>query len=158
VNTLAVYWVPGLFSAYYMILASSYIQTIPDSLFESARIDGASELRILFQFVIPLSLPMLACIAIYIGVGHWNSWFDINLYSKDGRWDNLQIILYRLITRSNAVAMMTEQMRIYEEMRNIQPLTVRAAVTMIVTVPIVLIYPFFQRYFVSGITLGSVKQ
>jgi putative aldouronate transport system permease protein len=158
VNTLAVYWVPSLFSAYYMILASSYIQTIPDSLFESARIDGAKELRILFQFVIPLCLPMLACIAIYIGVGHWNSWFDINLYSKDGRWDNLQIILYRLITRSNAIAMMTEQMRIYDAMRNIQPMTVRAAVTMIVTVPIVVIYPFFQRYFVSGITLGSVKQ
>jgi putative aldouronate transport system permease protein len=157
-NTLAVYWVPSLFSAYYMILASSYIQGIPDSLFESARIDGASELRILFQFVIPLSLPMLACIAIYIGVGHWNSWFDVNLYSKNGRWDNLQIILYRLITQSNAIAMMTEQMRIYDAMRNIQPLTVRAAVTMIVTIPIVVIYPFFQRYFVSGITLGSVKQ
>jgi putative aldouronate transport system permease protein len=157
-NTLAVYWVPGLFSAYYMILASSYIQGIPDSLFESARIDGASEMRILIQFVIPLSLPMLACIAIYIGVGHWNSWFDVNLYSRDGRWDNLQIILYRLITRSNAIAMMTEQMRIYEAMRNIQPLTVRAAVTMIVTIPIIVIYPFFQRYFVSGITLGSVKQ
>jgi putative aldouronate transport system permease protein len=158
VNTLAVYWVPSLFSAYYMILASSYIQNIPDSLFESARIDGASELRILLQFVIPLSLPMLACIAIYIGVGHWNSWFDINLYSKDGRWDNLQIILYRLKTRSNAIAMMTEQMRLYDAMRTVQPLTVRAAVTVIVTLPIVLIYPFFQRYFVSGITLGSVKQ
>jgi putative aldouronate transport system permease protein len=157
-NTLAVYWVPSLFSAYYMILASSYIQTIPDSLFESARIDGASETRILFQFVIPLCLPMLACIAIYIGVGHWNSWFDVNLYSKNGRWDNLQIILYRLITQSNAIAMMTEQMRIYDAMRNIQPLTVRAAVTMIVTIPIIAIYPFFQRYFVSGITLGSVKQ
>jgi putative aldouronate transport system permease protein len=141
-----------------MILASSYIQTIPDSLFESARIDGASELRILFQFVIPLCLPMLACIAIYIGVGHWNSWFDVNLYSRNGRWDNLQIILYRLITQSNAIAMMTEQMRIHDAMRNLQPLTVRAAVTMIVTIPIVVIYPFFQRYFVSGITLGSVKQ
>jgi putative aldouronate transport system permease protein len=157
-NTLAVYWVPSLFSAYYMILASSYIQTIPDSLFESARIDGASEIRILLQFVIPLCLPMLACIAIYIGVGHWNSWFDVNLYSRNGRWDNLQIILYRLITQSNAIAMMTEQMRIYDAMRNIQPLTIRAAVTMIVTIPIIVIYPFFQRYFVSGITLGSVKQ
>jgi putative aldouronate transport system permease protein len=157
-NTLAVYWVPSLFSAYYMILASSYIQSIPDSLFESARMDGASEIRILVQFVIPLCLPMLACIAIYIGVGHWNSWFDVNLYSRNGRWDNLQIILYRLITQSNAIAMMTEQMRIYDAMRNIQPLTVRAAVTMIVTIPIIVIYPFFQRYFVSGITLGSVKQ
>jgi putative aldouronate transport system permease protein len=157
-NTFAVYWVPGLFSAYYMILASSYIQNIPDSLFESARIDGASELRILFQFVIPLCVPMLACIAIYIGVGHWNSWFDVNLYSKNGRWDNLQIVLYRLLTQSDAIRRMTEQMRLYQAMRNVQPLTVRAAVTVVVTVPIILIYPFFQRYFVTGITLGSVKQ
>ena len=158
VNTFAVYWVPGLFSAYYMILASSYIQNIPESLFESARIDGASEMRILFQFVIPLCIPMLACIAIYIGVGQWNSWFDVNIYSQDGRWDNLQIILYRLLTQSSAISMMTEQMALYEAMRNLQPVTVRAAITVVVVVPIIMIYPFFQRFFISGITLGSVKQ
>ena len=158
VNTFAVYWVPGLFSAYYMILASSYIQNIPESLFESARIDGASEMRILFQFVIPLCIPMLACIAIYSGVGHWNSWFDVNIYSQDGRWDNLQIILYRLLTQSSAISMMTEQMALYEAMRNLQPVTVRAAITVVVVVPIIMIYPFFQRFFISGITLGSVKQ
>lgn len=158
VNTLAVYWLPSLFSAYYMILAASYIQNIPEAMFESARIDGARELRILFQFVIPLSLPMLACIAIYVGVGQWNSWFDVNLYSKNGRWDNLQIILYRLINQANAITMLTDQKQISDRMRSIQPITVRSAVTVLVTFPIVIIYPFFQRYFVSGITLGAVKQ
>jgi len=158
VNTLTVYWVPSIFSAFYMILASSYIQNIPDALFESARMDGAREMRIMLQFVIPLSLPMLACIAIYAGVSQWNSWFDVNLYSKNGKWDNLQIILYRLITQANLVSMITNQNQIADEMRNIQPVTVRSAVTVIVTFPIVVIYPFFQKYFVSGITLGAVKQ
>ena len=133
------------------------IQDLPDSLFESARIDGASELKIFAKLVVPLAMPMLACIAVYIGVSHWNSWFDVSLYSKDGRWDNLQIILYRLLNQATAKAEMANQQQLYQSMRNIQPETVRAATTVVVTVPIVFIYPFFQRYFVGGITLGAVK-
>ena len=156
-NSFAVYWVPGLFSCYYMLLASSYIQNLPDALFESARIDGASEITTFIRIAVPLAMPMLACIAVYIGVGQWNSWFDVSLYSKDGTWDNLQIILYRLLNQSTALAEMKNQQQLYNSMRNIQPVTVRAATTMVVVVPILFIYPFFQRYFVGGITLGAVK-
>ena len=156
-NTLSVYWIPVLFSAYYMLLASSYIQNIPDALFEAARVDGASEFRVFLQFVIPLSVPMLACIAIYIGVFHWNSWFDVSLYSKDGVWDNLQIILYRLLNQSSALVDSSNSMLILDQAQSIQPLTVRATITVIVVAPILAIYPFFQKYFVSGITLGAVK-
>lgn len=158
VNTLAVYWVPSLFSAYYMLLCASYIQNFPEAMFESARVDGASEFRIFWQFIIPLSVPMLACIAIYIGVGHWNSWFDVNLYSKNGTWDNLQIILYRMLNQANKTADMLDSVMLSESMRGIQPLTVRAAITVVVVTPIIVIYPFFQKYFVSGITMGAVKQ
>ena len=158
VNTLAVYWVPSIFSAYYMLLCASYVQNLPEALFEAARVDGASELCIFTRFVLPLSVPMLACITIYVGVGHWNSWFDVNLYSKNGTWDNLQIILYRILNQTNAISNMTDSVMIAEKMRGIQPLTVRAAITIIVVVPIIVIYPFFQRYFVSGMTLGAVKQ
>ena len=158
VNTLTVYWLPSIFSAYYMMLCASYIQNIPEALFEAARVDGASEIRIFTQFVLPLSKPMLACIAIYSGVGHWNSWFDVNLYSKNGTWDNLQIILYRLLNQSNALANMTDATMIAESMRGIQPTTVRAAITIVVVVPILIIYPFFQKYFTTGMTLGAVKQ
>lgn len=157
VNSFHVFWIPSLFSAYYMILASSFIQNLPESLFESARIDGASELMIFMRIVMPLSVPMLACIAIYIGVGHWNSWFDVSLYSKDGRWDNLQIILYRLLVQATALQQILEQQRLYERMRSLQPQTVRASTTIVVTLPIIFIYPFFQRYFISGITIGAVK-
>lgn len=158
INTLTVYWLPSIFSAYYMLLCASYIQNIPEALFEAARVDGANELRIFAQFVIPLSIPMLACIAIYVGVGHWNSWFDVNLYSKNGTWDNLQIILYRILNQTNALSNMTDSVMVAEKMRGIQPLTVRAAITIIVVAPIIVIYPFFQRYFVSGMTMGAVKQ
>lgn len=157
-NTFSVYWIPSLFSAYYMILTSSFIQNLPESLFESARIDGASELRIFARIVMPLSIPMIACIAIYIGVSQWNSWFDVSLYSKNGTWDNLQIMLYRLLNQAAALQKILEQQRLYDKMRSLQPQTVRASTTIVVTLPIVFIYPFFQRYFISGMTLGAVKQ
>lgn len=156
-NSFWVYIIPSLFSAYYMLLVSSYIQNIPESIFESARMDGASELTTFIRIAIPLSKPMLACIAVYIGVNHWNSWFDVSLYSKNGVWDTLQIILYRLLNQANAEAMITNQQQLYSSMRTIQPQTVRAATTIVVVVPILFIYPFFQRYFVGGITLGAVK-
>ena len=158
VNTLSVYWLPSIFSAYYMLLCASYIQNLPEALFEAARVDGASELRIFTQFIIPLSVPMLACISIYVGVGHWNSWFDVNLYSKNGTWDNLQIILYRILNQTNAINKIQDSAVLADKMRGIQPMTVRAAITIIVVTPILVIYPFFQRYFVSGMTLGAVKQ
>ncbi len=150
------YWVPSLFSCYYMLLASSYIQGLPDALFESARIDGASELKTFTSIALPLAMPMLACIAVYIGVNHWNSWFDVSLYSN-GKWDNLQIMLYRLLNQATALAEIKDQQQLYSSMRNIQPITVRAATTVVVVVPIIFIYPFFQRYFVGGITMGAVK-
>ncbi len=156
-NTFWVYIIPSLFSAYYMLLTSSFIQNLPEALFESAKIDGASEIRIFFKIVLPLCVPMLACIAVYVGVGHWNSWFDVSLYSKDGVWDNLQIILYRLLNQAEAMQQLMEAQRIEEAMRSLQPTTVRAATTIVVVLPIVIIYPLLQRYFVSGITLGAVK-
>lgn len=158
VDTLTVYWLPSIFSAYYMLLCASYIQNIPQPLFEAARVDGASELRIFTQFVLPLSKPMLACIAIYVGVGHWNSWFDVNLYSKSGTWDTLQIILYRMLNQASALKDMTDSTMLAEAMRGIQPLTIRAAITVVVVLPIIVIYPFFQKYFTSGMTMGAVKQ
>jgi len=158
VNTFHVYWIPGIFSAYYMLLVSSYIQNLPESLFESARIDGASELVVFFKIVLPLAKPVLACIAVYIGVGQWNSWFDVQLFSRDGKWDTLQIMLNRLLNQASALENIMEQQRLYEKMRRITPQTVRAATTMVVTIPIIFIYPFFQKYFISGTTLGAVKE
>lgn len=156
-NTFTIYWMPSMLSAYYMLLMSSYIQNLPDSLFESARIDGASELRIYAQIVIPTSLPVFASIAIFSSVGHWNSWFDVILYNSSGNFDTLQVYLRKLLLEVEALNQISEQQLAYSQFRNISPETLRASVTMMVTLPILFVYPFFQRYFVGGITLGAVK-
>lgn len=156
-NTFQVYWIPSLLNAYYMLIMASYMQNLPESLFESARIDGASELRIYFQIVFPISLPVFASIAVFSSVGHWNSWFDVVLYNSSGHWDTLQVYLRKLLLEVEAVNEIQNQQIAYSKFRTLTPATVRAAVTMVVTLPIIFVYPFMQKYFVGGITLGSVK-
>ncbi|WP_314586496.1 carbohydrate ABC transporter permease [Paenibacillus terrigena] len=157
INTFNVYWIPGLLNAYYMLLMASYMQGLPESLFESARIDGASELRIYLKVVIPISLPVFAAIAVFSSVGHWNSWFDVILYNSNGKWDTLQTYLRKLLLEVEALQQIQDAQVAYSKYRSISSSTLRAAVTMVVTLPIVLVYPFMQKYFVSGITLGAVK-
>lgn len=156
-NTFHVYWIPGILSAYYMLLMASYIQGIPESLSESARIDGAGELRIFFQIIAPISLPVFACIAVYTGVGQWNSWFDVQLFNSNRKWDNLQIILNRLLNEVQGQEELRDAQLLHRKFMGISPVTVRAATTMIVTLPIIFIYPFFQKYFIGGMTIGAVK-
>lgn len=156
-NTFAVYWLPQIISVYNMLIIASYMQDIPEAVSESARIDGAGELRIFFSIMIPMSLPVLACIAVFIGVFQWNSWFDVQLFITRRELENMQIILNRLLNEmQNTQDIMNAQL-MYQKFMNISSVTVRAATTMVVTIPIVLIYPFFQKYFVGGLTIGAVK-
>lgn len=156
-ESFTVYWLPGLLSAYNMILVSSFIQGIPDSLAESARIDGASELKIFFRVILPLCKPVIAALAIMTAVGHWNSWFDVYIYNPSGKFDTLQMYLRKILLESESASKLMNDQKKYEAMRNLTTTSVRAATTMIVTIPIICIYPFFQKYFVSGITIGAVK-
>lgn len=156
-NSFHVYWIPGLLNAYYMLLMASYMQGLPESLFESARIDGASELKIYAKVVIPISLPVFAAITVFSSVGHWNSWFDVILYNSSGTWDTLQAYLRKLLLEVEALQQIQDAQRAYSKYRNISSVTLRAAVTMVVTIPIACVYPFMQKYFVGGITLGAVK-
>ncbi|GIP28605.1 sugar ABC transporter permease [Paenibacillus sp. J23TS9] len=157
INTFHVYWIPGLLNAYYMLIMASYMQNLPESLSESARIDGAGELLIYFRIIFPVSLPVFASIAVFSSVGHWNAWFDVILYNSNGHWDTLQVYLRRLLLEVEALQQVADQQLAYSKFRNISPLTLRAATSMVVTVPIIFVYPFFQKYFVGGITLGAVK-
>lgn len=156
-NTFTVYWLPYVISGYYMLLYSSYLNQLPDSLFEAARVDGASELRIFFQIVVPVSVPVLAAISIYLVVGQWNAWFDNMLYNTDGNWDTLQIYLRRMLLQAEVALKMQAEAIAYHRAMSMTPQTIKAATTMIVTLPILVAYPFFQRFFIGGITLGSVK-
>ncbi|MDU4890323.1 MAG: carbohydrate ABC transporter permease [Clostridium sp.] len=157
-DTFHVYWIPSLFSAYYMLMIASYMQGIPNSLIQSARIDGASELRIYWSIMLPLSIPVIAAICVFTGVGHWNDWFTVSIYNPSGQWDTLQIFLKRMLLEAETLATLQNQQMAASQYATLTPETVRAATTMVVTVPIAIIYPFFQKYFISGITVGAVKE
>ncbi|SDX95326.1 carbohydrate ABC transporter permease [Paenibacillus sp. CF384] len=156
-NTFQVYWIPGLINAYFMLLMASYISDLPEALFESARIDGASELRIYWRIVIPVAMPVFAAVSIYGAVGHWNSWFDVILYNFNGKFDTLQVYLRRLLLEVEATQQIRDQQLLLHKFQGLSPQTLRAATTVLVTVPILCVYPFLQKYFIGGITLGSVK-
>lgn len=156
-ETFTVYWLPTLFSAYYLILISSFIDGLPDSLAESARLDGASELTIYFRVILPLCKPVIAAIAVMLAVTHWNSWFDVMLYNSSGKWDTLQVYLRKILLESEQASRLLSEQKQFAFMKNLTTSSIRAATTMIVTIPIVCIYPFFQKYFVGGITIGAVK-
>ena len=156
-NTFMVYWLPGIFSAYSMLLIASYIYGLPDSLTESARIDGAGDFNIYFRIILPLCTPVIAAVSIMTAVGHWNSWFDVLIYNPDGQWDTLTMYLRRILLNAEEANRLAREQWSQEAMRNLTIPSIRAATTMIVTIPIICVYPFFQKYFMSGITIGAVK-
>lgn len=161
-NTFAVYILPGLVSAFNLIVVRTFMKTIPESLVESAAIDGAGDFRTFISVMLPLSAPVLATIALFSAVGAWNSWFDTFLYNGSSK--NLTTLQYEMMKllsatmnqgSTNAAAMAARG----EAASGMQtPVSTRAAITIVAAVPILCVYPFLQRYFVQGMTLGSVKE
>lgn len=153
-NSFLVYILPGLISVYNVILVRSYIQGLPSALEEAARIDGANDLRIWASIVVPLCKPVLATVALFIAVGQWNSFMDTYLYAKD--LPTLQYILYKIMQQAQ-MKIDPRSTNINQLANSVSPLSVRMAITVVATVPIILVYPFLQKYFVGGMTLGAVK-
>ncbi|MGN0180956.1 MAG: carbohydrate ABC transporter permease [Candidatus Ornithomonoglobus sp.] len=161
-NTFAVYILPGLVSAFNLIVVRTFMKTIPESLVESAAIDGAGDFRTFWSVMLPLSAPVLATIALFSAVGAWNSWFDTFLYNGSSK--NLTTLQYEMMkllsatmnqSSTNASAMAAKG----EGASGLQtPVSTRAAITIVAAVPILCVYPFLQKYFVQGMTLGSVKE
>ncbi|CAI6080144.1 carbohydrate ABC transporter permease [Cohnella sp. JJ-181] len=154
-NTFAVYIVPGLVSAFYIFVMRTFFEQLPDGLVESAYIDGANDFRIYTQIILPVSLPVLATIALYVAVGEWNSWFDNYLYNS--RNEKLAVLQYELQKMIQVVETAQPEDGGGDGPRVISPLTIKSTLTILVTVPILLVYPFLQKYFVKGLTLGSMK-
>jgi len=163
INTFAVYWVPNIISAFNLIVIRTHIKTIPESFIESARIDGSSEFRIFFQIVMPLCIPTLATIALFVAVGSWNSWFDTFLYnSARQELSTLQYELQKLLASAMNAGNTTQgggaNAGAQAGMGNVTtPQSIRAALTIVTAVPILIVYPFLQKYFVKGLTIGGVK-
>ena len=164
INTFSVYWVPSIISAFNLIVIRTYIKTIPESLIESAKIDGAREFRIFLQIIMPLCVPTLATIALFVAVGSWNAWFDTFLYNS-GRQDlsTLQYELQKLLSSSMTAGGSTQgggaNAAAQAGASNVTtPQSIRAAITIVAAVPILAVYPFLQRYFVHGLAIGGVKE
>lgn len=153
-NTFWVYIIPGLISVYNVILVRSYIDGLPKALEEAARIDGANDLTIFAKIVMPLCKPVLATMALYIAVGQWNSFMDTYLYAKE--LPTLQFILYKIMQQAT-MKIDPHSTNLQQLANSVSPLSTRMAVTIIATVPILVVYPFLQKYFVGGMTLGAVK-
>ena len=154
-----VYIIPTMFSCFNMIVIRTYITSLPDALVESARIDGAGDFRVYWQIIFPLCKPVLATVALFVAVGSWNSWFDTYLYN--GGQKNLHSLQYLLkmklaTTQASANAAKTSAEALKTQ-TSTTPITIRCAITVISTVPIMVVYPFLQKYFVTGMALGSVK-
>jgi putative aldouronate transport system permease protein len=158
-NNFLVYIIPSLYSTWNMIIIQSFIRELPASLIEAAKIDGYSEYLILFKIIIPLSAPVLAAIALFTIVGHWNSYFDSMLYTSSPSLQTIQYYLRKVIidpAMSNSIGARSVQ-QIPESARKITPQTIKLAAMMVTALPVVLIYPFLQKYFAKGMLIGSIK-
>lgn len=162
-GTFWVYILPGLVGAFNLIVMRSFMQGLPDSLAESAQIDGAHHLTIFMKIILPLSMPVLATIALFVAVGQWNSWFDTFLFnSSKPELTTLQFeLMKKLQSASMSISGSAESM--FSNSKNQQanivtPASIRAAITIVAALPIIMVYPFLQRYFVHGLTLGGVKE
>lgn len=157
VNKIWVMIIPTGVNVWYFTLIKSFFNQLPASLEESAKIDGASELRIFTRIILPLSKPTLATFALFYGVAYWNLWYPAMLYITDQKLFPLQLLLRKIIVQSDKPASLLQAYSqtagttvIFEE-------GVKMATVMVATLPIVLVYPFLQKYFVKGIMLGSMK-
>lgn len=162
-DTIWVYVIPTIFNFYNIIIMRTYFQTIPDSLSESAAIDGSSEVGIFFKIYLPLSAPMLSTIALFFGVGHWNDWFIGTFFVTDMELKPTATLLQQILTEAGFQAgglSGTSSSNINNNMTSDRttPEALRMTFLVITTLPIIMIYPFLQKYFVSGVMLGSLKE
>ena len=153
-NSLWALILPGAMSIYNAIICKTAIEALPDSLAESAHIDGANDLVIIFRIVFPLIMPTIAVLLLYYGVGHWNSWFPASLYIQDNPKLPIQNVLRAVLIANsnilNSAATADDQIDQFAE-------TIKYAAIVITTVPVLCIYPFLQKYFVKGVMIGAVK-
>jgi ABC-type glycerol-3-phosphate transport system permease component len=158
-NNFWVYILPGVVSAYYVILIKTYVEQLPASVEESAMLDGAGTLTIFFRIILPMSMPIMATIAIYAAVHQWNAWWDNHIYAFGNKNIlTLQYMLYRYLTEAERIIREMKESGVEVDISTmVTPRNIRMTITMVTVVPVLFVYPFMQRYFVKGIVIGAVK-
>lgn len=159
INTFMVYIWPGLIGVFNLIIIRSFIEGLPESILESAKIDGAGDFKTFYSIVLPLCLPVLATVALFTAVYQWNSWLDVYLYNSSNiDLSTLQYELQKILQNSNASSSPESAFSNPDSAANmVTPLSIRATMTIVASVPMIVIYPFLQKYFVKGMTVGGVK-
>lgn len=156
VDTIWSLVLPELISAYNFVIVRNYMQSVPASLEESARMDGANDIRIFVQIILPVCKPIIATIALWVAVHHWNAWFDSMIYMTKAGSEVIQLVMRRIVLEGSdqLTQMMAESQRAGLA---IAPEGLKAATIMVTTLPILVVYPFIQKYFVKGVMMGSLK-
>lgn len=151
-NSFGALILPAAVNTFTLIIVRNFFMTVPQEIEESARIDGANEMYILFKIVIPISMPIIATAALWSAVANWNAWFDCMIYIKDQNKYVLQYVLRQILLQGQSVDVMGESQNIY-----VNSETMKMAALVAATLPIICTYPFLQKYFVKGMLIGSVK-
>lgn len=154
VNSLFACILPGAISTWNFMIMRTYFESIPDSLEESAKLDGANDLDVLFRIILPLSGPILAVMVLFYGVGNWNQWFSAMIYLQEHQKYPLQLILREILLANSTDSMMGNTM---DADKAAVGETIKYASIVVATVPILCVYPFLQKYFVKGVMIGAVK-
>ncbi len=160
VNNFWAYVLPGIVSPFFMILFKTYVESIPASLEESAQLDGAGYMLRFFRIILPLATPIIATIAVFASVGQWNSFLDTVFLMKKSSLYTLQYVLYQYLNEVNAIAATLRNSATSQNIdpsKLLTPVSIRMTISMVVVLPILFVYPFFQRFFVKGIMIGAVK-
>lgn len=154
-NSLLAVIIPGMISTWNLIILRTSFGSVPDSLIESAWLDGANDITILFRIVVPLSLPVMAVMILFYGVGHWNSWFGAMIYLRDRNLFPLQLILREILIQNS-----TNYMSGDASAGDVEAVgeSIKYATIVVATLPILAVYPFLQKYFVKGVMIGSIKE
>ncbi|MFE6076573.1 carbohydrate ABC transporter permease [Paenibacillus sp. NPDC057886] len=161
IGSFWVYIIPGVIGVFNMIVIRSFIEGLPEGILESARIDGAGEFTTFIRVVLPLTIPAMATVSLFVAVGQWNSWFDVFLYNSSNK--ELSTLQYELmkILQTSTTAATSSASDAYQSAESsgtaVTPTSIRATMTIIASVPILMVYPFLQKYFVQGMTIGGVK-
>ena len=156
-NNFWVYILPGLVSAYNINIAKSFYVGIPEAPNESAKIDGAGEFRVFFQIIVPLSKPVMMTLALWAAVGHWNAWFDCMLYMTEGKYIVVQQYIQRIVNENASAAQLSDLATGNTDVGELTKENLKSASIMVTVLPILMFYPFIQRYFIKGVSLGAVK-
>lgn len=163
-DNFMVYIIPGLWSVGNMLVMKSFFVGLPNALEEAAEIDGCNHLQIFFQIIIPLSMPVISTVALMNAIAHWNGWFDAYIYINNETLYPLQTVLMKIINQSNMITamksgeMFQSQTDVSVSSGMVTSEGIKMATMMVTVGPIILVYPFFQKYFVKGMTLGSIKE